>query len=70
MGSGSIFTGSGSIFAGLFAGLVFYPLPPPPLTLPPPIPLFPLPYLLLPLSTMAEVLGYSSPPCLYGWAGG
>ena len=29
-----------------------------------------LPYLLLPLSTMAEVLGYSSPPCLYGWAGG
>ena len=42
----------------------------PPVTLSPPIPLFPLPYLLLPLSTMAEVLGYSSPPCLYGWAGG
>ena len=62
VGSGSIFTGLGSIFAGLFAGLVFYPPPPPPLTLPPPILLFPLPYLLLRLSTMAEVLCYSSPP--------
>ena len=62
VGSGSIFTGSGSIFAGVFAGLVFYPPSPPPLTLPPPILLFPLPYLLLPFSTMAEVLGYSSPP--------
>ena len=69
VGPGSIFTGSGSIFASLFAGLVFYPPPPHPLTLPFPIPLFLLLYLLLPLSTMAEVPGYPFRPS-HVWMGG